>query len=162
VALDSPKLGCILFTLYITWSPWHYSGQNYGLAVMFLARRGVAPGPRAKRWLQTSFLLSFVLAAIVMHVKVDAAYGLFDYGGRAASSLPIGIPRGAADAILPVVAAAYLVSLIGAVRMIRRSASWSDLLPAVALAFTQALWFAIPASIRFWGWHTGMEPLDAA
>ena len=27
-------------TLYLSWSPWHYTGQNYGLAVMFLRIRG--------------------------------------------------------------------------------------------------------------------------
>src|ERR1700686_835490 len=30
-----------IFTIYITWSPWHYSGQNYGLFMMF-ARRASA------------------------------------------------------------------------------------------------------------------------
>src|SRR5215472_13640783 len=27
-----------LFTIYITWSPWHYAGQNYGLMMMFARR----------------------------------------------------------------------------------------------------------------------------
>ncbi len=30
-----------IFTVYLVWSPWHYSGQNYGLFMMF-ARRGGA------------------------------------------------------------------------------------------------------------------------
>jgi hypothetical protein len=29
-----------VFTLYIFWSPWHYSGQNYGLLMMFVRRGG--------------------------------------------------------------------------------------------------------------------------
>ena len=32
-----------LFTAYVMWSPWHYTGQNYGLLMMF-ARRGRADG----------------------------------------------------------------------------------------------------------------------
>ena len=32
VALRSTLLASLLFTLYFTWSPWHYTGQNYGLA----------------------------------------------------------------------------------------------------------------------------------
>jgi hypothetical protein len=27
-----------LFTAYVTWSPWHYTGQNFGLSMMFLRR----------------------------------------------------------------------------------------------------------------------------
>src|ERR1700674_5369162 len=29
-----------IFTIYLTWSPWHYSGQNYGLFPMFARPRG--------------------------------------------------------------------------------------------------------------------------
>ena len=43
----STLVASVLFTIYITWSPWHYTGQNYGLAVMFLRRSGVPLSPRA-------------------------------------------------------------------------------------------------------------------
>ncbi len=36
-----------LFTLYICWSPWHYTGQNYGLLMMFARRAGLTPRRRA-------------------------------------------------------------------------------------------------------------------
>ena len=32
-----------IFTVYLTWSPWHYSGQNYGLFMMFARRAGAKP-----------------------------------------------------------------------------------------------------------------------
>ena len=32
-----------IFTIYLTWSPWHYSGQNYGLFMMFARRAGADP-----------------------------------------------------------------------------------------------------------------------
>src|SRR5271157_578244 len=32
-----------IFTVYLTASPWHYSGQNYGLFMMFARRAGVQP-----------------------------------------------------------------------------------------------------------------------
>ena len=41
VALFRPWLGSVLATVYLSWSSWHYTGQNYGIAVMFLRRRGV-------------------------------------------------------------------------------------------------------------------------
>ncbi|MBC8186875.1 MAG: hypothetical protein H8E78_01525, partial [Proteobacteria bacterium] len=53
-ALYSPMAGSLLISLYLTWSPWHYTGQNYGIAVMFLRRRGVELAPATKRWLYAS------------------------------------------------------------------------------------------------------------
>jgi hypothetical protein len=46
-----------LFTAYVLWSPWHYAGQNFGLAMMFLRRSdvasrhasGVGSAPRSSR-----------------------------------------------------------------------------------------------------------------
>src|SRR5262245_46444781 len=39
--LHSILLGSILVTVYACWNPWHFSGQNYGVALMFLRRRGI-------------------------------------------------------------------------------------------------------------------------
>ena len=36
----SPRLFPWIFTLYIFWSPWHYTGQNFGLLMMFVRRGG--------------------------------------------------------------------------------------------------------------------------
>ena len=38
-----------IFTIYLTWSPWHYSGQNYGLFMMFARRAGAHPGKAESR-----------------------------------------------------------------------------------------------------------------
>src|SRR5208282_6538233 len=32
-----------IFTLYICWCPWHYTGQNFGLLMMFARRAGLSP-----------------------------------------------------------------------------------------------------------------------
>ena len=37
----------MLFTAYVMWSPWHYSGQNYGLLMMFVRRGGLDRAARA-------------------------------------------------------------------------------------------------------------------
>src|SRR5277367_1792396 len=47
-----------LFTIYITWSPWHYSGQNYGLLMMFVRRAGARPSENARQALYSAFLCS--------------------------------------------------------------------------------------------------------
>ena len=67
-------VGSLLFTLYITWSPWHYAGQNFGISVMLLRRRGVDVTPTLKRWLYTSFISSYALVALVMH-RASASAG---------------------------------------------------------------------------------------
>ena len=58
-ALYNVVLASWMATLYLTWSPWHYTGQNYGIGAMFLRRRGVDVTPSMKRWLHASFVLSY-------------------------------------------------------------------------------------------------------
>ena len=48
-----------IFTLYQTWSPWHYSGQNYGIFMMFTRRAGARPSNAQRRSLYAAFLLSY-------------------------------------------------------------------------------------------------------
>ena len=62
VGTRSPFVGSLLFTIYASWSPWHFAGQNYGLALMSLRRDGVDIPPAAKRLLYASFVLRAVLA----------------------------------------------------------------------------------------------------
>src|SRR5215471_2433415 len=57
----------LLFTIYITWSPWHYSGQNFGLAMMFARRAGVKPTRTERNVLYASFLASYALVFLTMH-----------------------------------------------------------------------------------------------
>jgi len=161
VALRSTLLASLLFTLYLTWSPWHYTGQNYGIAVMFLRRRGVDVTPVAKRWLYAAFILSFLLTGIVSHLEVGTAYSPLAYSSQTVTFVPLGIPRAVGDLVLPVLGVGYLASLVVSVVLLRRKARWRDLVPALALVLTQALWFSLPFSVHYWHWQTGLEPLDA-
>ena len=60
-------LASLLITVYVSWSPWHFSGQNYGLMLMFLRRRGVDVDPTTKRIIYGSFVLSAALAIMAVH-----------------------------------------------------------------------------------------------
>ena len=60
-------LASALLTVYATWTPWHFSGQNYGLTLMFLHRRGIAVDPVTKRLLYASFVLSALTAIVAIH-----------------------------------------------------------------------------------------------
>ena len=50
-----------VFTLYICWSPWHYTGQNYGLLMMFARRGGAQITSNERRWLHAAFVASYVM-----------------------------------------------------------------------------------------------------
>jgi tetratricopeptide (TPR) repeat protein len=150
-----------LFTIYITWSPWHYTGQNYGLAVMFLRRRGVPLSPGVKRLFYASFLLAYLLTFMVFH----SAIGIIDYNAREAaetsvSFLPLGIPPAVHGVVFPLLTAAYLATLVASAALLLRRGRVRDLVPAAALVLTQALWFSIPFGVKYYGIQTGLEPVD--
>src|SRR5215471_16732138 len=56
-----------IFTLYLTLSPWHYSGQNYGLFMMFARRTGAQPTNRQRHALYSAFLLSYAILFLSFH-----------------------------------------------------------------------------------------------
>jgi tetratricopeptide (TPR) repeat protein len=161
VALQSTLLASILFTLYLTWSPWHYTGQNYGISVMFLRRRGVEVTSPVKRWLYAGFILSFLLTAVVSHLEIGTAYSPLAFSSQVVTFVPIGITRSVGDVLLPILGVGYLTCVTVSIVLLRRVARWRDLVPTFALMLTQALWFSLPFSVNYWHWHTGLEPLDA-
>ena len=149
-------------TLYLTWSPWHYTGQNYGIAVMFLRRGGAELDPLTKRWIYLSFLLSFVLVFIEMHA---AAARIADLpagytSDRGANFVPLGIPIAWAVRLAWVVGVAYCSALTVSALRLRRCASWRALFPAALLALSQLLWFSAPYAIHMLGLAPQLDPLN--
>jgi hypothetical protein len=57
-------LGPSLQALYISWSPYHYAAQAYGLAVMYSYRSGCLLSDRDRRLLRWTSLLPFLYALI--------------------------------------------------------------------------------------------------
>ena len=105
VSIYDAAVASVFLTLYLTWSPWHYTGQNYGLSVMFLRRAGVALEPPLKRWLHASFLLSYALVFLSFHKEAGPGVPQFNAalgGGTAIAFWPIGIPERIADALFAV------------------------------------------------------------
>jgi len=151
----------VLLTIYLTWSPWHYSGQNYGIAVMFLHRRGIPVDPLSKRLLHWSFGLSYVMVFFVFHASESVvSYDPASLTGSQVNFLPLGIPLSIANIIFPAVLAGYLGCIIGASIRLLRKASPADLGPSAMLVLTQALWFSVPFCVRYTGFETGIEPFD--
>jgi Flp pilus assembly protein TadD len=159
VGVYDRTIGSLLVTLYLSWSPWHYTGQNYGLAVLFLRKRGIEVAPETKRWIHASFVASYLLVVLAMHgVNPQVGYGSglpadpLEHGYRFVS---LGIPAPLVGVLFPAVALAYLAATLVAAARLRRVAAGRALGPALALSATQAAWFVIPASVAF---ATGVDP----
>lgn len=156
-AVQQAAIGTLLFTVYLTWSPWHYTGQNYGIAVMFLGRRDMTPSRTTKRWLYAAFILSYVLTFLVMH-RSDGTNRALSEGGVHLARL--GIPDAIASPLVPVVAAAYAVALVVAATRLLRRGTPRDLLPVALIALSQALWFTLPDLARSFDAAGGVEAID--
>ena len=61
------QLGPHLTSLYLTWSPYHYAAQAYGLAVMYCFRSGCMLSPNNKRLLWWVSMLAFFFAFVQGH-----------------------------------------------------------------------------------------------
>ena len=131
-----------VFTLYVTWSPWHYTGQNFGLLMMFARRNGAAPTDGERRALYLAFLGSYLLLFLGFHT------------GSSADPLvrSIGIPEALSNpARLVLLVAVALAGGVTLVRMIARAGLPAMLAPFTLVA-TQCIWFVVPALV---GWTTG-------
>ncbi len=152
-------IGSLVFTAYITWSPWHYTGQNYGLAVMFLRRRGVALDATTKRWFYASFLLSYVATFLAIHSQAPGAdYTPPLFIADTVRVISLGIPNNIGGPLFLGALAAYGVTLLVAVTRLTRRAHLGAIAPALLLATTQALWFSLPVALRRFGLLSSLEP----
>lgn len=127
-----------VFTLYICWSPWHYTGQNFGLLMMFARRAGLDPTEGERRALHLSFVASFILLMLSFHTGPSGDPLILSLGLPAKFTLP-------ARATLAV----FFVAASGwALSSFSRRTPWRAILPAATLVLTQFLWFLMPAIIE--------------
>jgi len=123
-----------IFTLYLTWSPWHYSGQNYGLFMMFARRAGAKVSILERRALYSAFLLSYVILFLSFHTG-PSSDPLF---------LSLGIPgKVSSIVLLPLAIGFVAVSTFGLSRLVGQ-VGWKPLLPSLTLFSTQFIWFLVP------------------
>lgn len=159
-SLTAPLIGSLMLTLMLTWSPWHYSGQNYGIALMFLRRGGVPISPGLKRTIYASFFLSFLLTFLAVHgERPSGQYAPTGFGGSAYRFLPLGIPDDWRNLAMAICGVAYGVAIVTAAIGLLRVARLRQLAPTFVLAATQSLWFAVPTLARHYAVMQGVEPL---
>lgn len=150
----NPFVGSLLFTIYASWSPWHFAGQNYGLSLMSLRRDGVTIAPSVKRLLYASFVLSAVLAFLEIHAALEARETFSITRGFSQTGfhlLRFGLPKFLGQGAVIVCLVAYAGTLVGAGFLLLRHATPRQLVPVVLLVVSQALWFAVPAAVASLG-----------
>jgi tetratricopeptide (TPR) repeat protein len=124
-----------IFTLYLTWSPWHYSGQNYGLFMMFARRAGANTGNMERRALYGAFITSYLVLFLGFHTGASSD-PLF---------ISLGIPGVVGRWGQIGLGAAFLVFSAYGWSGLLRSVGWRKLLPCLTLFSSQFLWFLLPA-----------------
>jgi tetratricopeptide (TPR) repeat protein len=137
-----------LYTIYFTWSPFHYTGQNYGIALMYLRRGGTEPSPR-ERWLLYVGLMS-CFAMYLAFINLDSGSVMFPF-------YSIGIP---AEIVRPAWIALLVVALGSSaafVAGVARRAPARKLLPVFLLVASQFAWFVMTTGIPLFSNRLGLE-----
>jgi tetratricopeptide (TPR) repeat protein len=127
-----------VFTLYICWSPWHYSGQNFGLLMMFVRRAGAQATIWERRWLRAAFVASYLMLL-----------ASFETGGSS-DPLILSLNLPAKFTLLARVAlggAFGIFTLLAFDGLIRRHGFRAMIAP-LTLALTQFLWFVLPTLLE--------------
>jgi len=126
-----------IFTIYITWSPWHYSGQNYGLFMMFARRAGADPDKGTRQALYGAFIASYLMLFLGFHTG-HSTDPLF---------MSLGVPASVSRWEQVVLGVGFVALSAYGLGKLSRQTGWRRLLPSVTLFSSQVLWFLLPAAI---------------
>jgi tetratricopeptide (TPR) repeat protein len=127
-----------VFTLYICWSPWHYTGQNYGLLMMFARRSGSTVTQSERRWIRAAFVASYLMLLASFQTGGSSDPLILSLGLPVKFTLPARLLLGVAFA---------LFAFLGFRRLIDRSGVRAMAAP-LTLAVTQFLWFVVPTLLE--------------
>ena len=148
LSLATPDIGRWFITLYLTWSPWHYTAQNFGLAMMFLHRGGFNVDLALRRLVKLSFVLTYVVLFAGIHgVRSsggrDPVYSA--QGGYLFASLDL------PDALVQIVLALALLAYVCVITLmflrLRKQGRVARLAPVVGLVASQLAWFVAPVLV---------------
>jgi len=137
-----------LFTLYITWSPWHYMGQNFGLALMFIRRNGIKIERKDRNALWTAFVASYLMIFLTFHTN----------SSNDPFILSLGLPSLLDVFRIPLLGVFAITGMIALIRLIRQ-AGWKPMLAPLTLYVTEFLWFVLPTVLEL---STGVRAPQAS
>src|SRR3984885_6637013 len=126
-----------IFTIYLTWSPWHYSGQNYGLFMMFSRRAGAKPSEAVRRALYGAFISSYLILFLGFHTGASAD-PLF---------ISLGIPAMVSRWEQILLAVAFVMLAGFGLSRLARETGWRKRLSSLTLFSSPFLWFVLPAGV---------------
>jgi tetratricopeptide (TPR) repeat protein len=128
-----------LFTTYVLWSPWHYTGQNFGLLMMFLRRAGLDVSTAERGRLHAAFVASYVLLIAA-----------FNNGpSHDPLVLSLALPNWIAQPVELLAALVFVLAGGSAFWSLARRAPTRALMPPLTLYSTQALWFVLPIALSW-------------
>lgn len=149
LGLEVPRLGSWLITLYLTLVPWHFSGQNYGIALVFLRRRGIEPDAREKRSLYLAFALPYAMTFLGLHGGGVETVAPIDPSGTAYRFLSLPLPELFVELALLSCGIGWAGVLFDLAARLLARAPARALGPAAAVLASQGLWFALPLLLEF-------------
>jgi len=126
-----------IFTLYLIWSPWHYSGQNYGIFMMFARRGGANPSVAARRALYSAFLVSYLIL-LLSFLTGPSNDPLF---------ISLGIPGRISSAAVVLLGIGFIACSTYGLSGLAEQVGWRPLVPAITPFSTQFLWFLLPIAL---------------
>jgi hypothetical protein len=148
----SAQLGRHLWALAMTWSPYHYAAQAFGLASMYCYRSGFPLGPLERRFLRWTCLMPFFRSLLG-----GAASGLglgwvlpSEWLGRPAVALAVVLGVEVLDLLVFAMPALFLAV---ASRRARGGESGPPLL-ALFPVVANGLWFVLFDSLNAFVWAT--------
>ena len=122
-----------LFTLYICWSPWHYSRQNFGLLMMFLRRNGALVSATERRLLHYAFVASYIMLLISFQTGASGDPLILSFGLPAKFAHPAEVAAAGAF---------FALSSIAFMRLAK--SGLRALVAPLTLLLSQFLWFLLP------------------
>jgi hypothetical protein len=138
--------GAHIWSLYLTWSPYHYAAQAYGLAVMYSFRSGCRLDDGGRSTLRSAALLPFVYTFVTAPgVGVHwLAPGMFE-------SVSAGFPRLFPAMIDVLWWVAMVAPALAFVRIARSTAGVPPLMAPLLLAVNGVWWLLLPpVGAFFW------------
>ena len=128
-----------IFTLYLAGSPWHYSGQNYGLFMMFARRAGAKP----ERWTRHAIYASFLLSYAILLVSFNTGLStdpLF---------VSLNLPASLSTKLLILLSILFVGCCAAGGGSLLHQAGWRAMAPSLTLFATQFIWFLLPTGLAF-------------
>jgi tetratricopeptide (TPR) repeat protein len=136
----SIKLLPWLYTIYLTWSPWHYAGQNFGIALMFARRNEIEIKRSERNALYAAFVASFAMIFLGFHSAAAA--------GNDPYLLNFGIPQSVARVGNALALGVFVSGGLYALLQMGQRAGWRKMIAPATLFATQAIWFVVPLTLQ--------------